>query len=205
MGQGRAAVRLGLNSHRSRFSDFEVRPCASVVTIRTRRPITPGSLRGDDADAERRLGLAVLDQVHAPCACGSTRTGRPAAPLMRWFRWSLSGRLRWPPPELPHLPGTLRLMIPFCDRITPKLLLVARARRRVPSPVIAALHPKRLVAREQDGGDFAIALCPAALELAHRRTFQAQPRRREHRVAAADPVIAKIASQAVTQRRREGW
>ena len=38
--------------------DFEVRSSASTLTIRTKRPITPRSLRGDDDD--RRLGLAVL-------------------------------------------------------------------------------------------------------------------------------------------------
>ncbi len=38
------------------------------------------------------------------------------------FRWSLSGRLTWPLPELGHLPATLRLLIPFCDRITPEFL-----------------------------------------------------------------------------------
>lgn len=38
------------------------------------------------------------------------------------FRWSLSGRLTWPLPELDHLPATLRLLMPFCDRITPEFL-----------------------------------------------------------------------------------
>jgi len=38
------------------------------------------------------------------------------------FRWSHSGRLTWPLPEFHHLPATLRLMMPFCDRITPELL-----------------------------------------------------------------------------------
>ena len=38
------------------------------------------------------------------------------------FRWSIARRLVWPAPAMPHLPATLRAVIPFSDRITREFL-----------------------------------------------------------------------------------
>ena len=73
------------------------------------------------------------------------------------FRWSFSDRLTWPPLELHHLPATLRLLIPFCDRITPEFLLGVRINqgwlvtgfRVVGSDLVADIHVTSPLSRIQ--------------------------------------------------------
>jgi hypothetical protein len=85
------------------------------------------------SDVARRA-LATMGRPHyfMPLYAPSAAVPRETVDRSQWhkaelvdagvFRWTATRDLSWPAPSMPHAPATLRLMLPFTDRIAPELL-----------------------------------------------------------------------------------
>lgn len=81
-----------------------------------------------------KRALATMGRAHhfMPLFAPSAAVPREQVDRSQWhkaelvdagvFRWTGSANLAWPAPPMPHMPATLRLMLPFTDRIAPEML-----------------------------------------------------------------------------------